>query len=122
MVAGIVVVTGQQLLLRFKLDDVVGAVPVHGFAGAWGTLAAGLFFQGDLFNSSRILVQLAGIGAALVWTFTLAYCLYWIIDRVFGLKASSVHQRRGLDVTEHNELGYPEFMESPLQRPVQLSS
>lgn len=122
VVAGIVVVTGQQLLLRFKLDDVVGAVPVHGFAGAWGTLAAGLFFQGDLFNSSRILVQLAGIGAALVWTFTLAYCLYWIIDRVFGLKASSVHQRRGLDVTEHNELGYPEFMESPLQRPVQLSS
>lgn len=122
LAAGVIVVMGQQLLLRLKLDDVVGAVPVHGFAGAWGTLAAGLFYQGDLFNASRILVQLIGIGVAFVWTFALALALYWVIDRLFGLKASSVHQRRGLDVTEHNELGYPEFIESPLQRPVNLSS
>ncbi|MCG8673619.1 MAG: ammonium transporter [Pseudomonadales bacterium] len=121
LIAGSVVIIGQRLLLSLKLDDVVGAIPVHGFAGAWGTLAAGLFYQGDLFNVSRVVVQLVGIGAAFLWTFTFALLLYWLIDRVFGLKASSADQRRGLDVTEHNELGYPEFTESPLQRPVQLS-
>ncbi len=40
----------MRLLERWQLDDVVGAIPVHGFAGVWGTLAAGLFFNGDLFS------------------------------------------------------------------------
>lgn len=116
LIAGVVVVLSQLMMLRFGLDDVVGAVPVHGFAGAWGTLAAGAFYQEDLMNPDRIIVQLIGICAAFVWAFTLAIISYWVIDRIFGLRASSVHERRGLDATEHAELGYPEFLDTDMQR------
>lgn len=53
-VSGFVYKYGALLLERFQIDDVVGAVPVHAFAGAWGTLAAGLFFEGDLDRKSVV--------------------------------------------------------------------
>lgn len=109
LLASVVYILATQLLLKFKIDDVVSAVAVHGFGGAWGTLAAGLFYTGDLFNGSRIVVQALGIGVALVWGLGLGLVLYKFIDMVIGLKASVLHEQRGLDYTEHAELGYPEF-------------
>jgi Amt family ammonium transporter len=108
-VAGIISVLGAILLERWRLDDMVGAVAVHGFSGAWGTLAAGLFYHGDLFNLQRITVQLVGIAACFIWTFPLALATYWIISQIVGLRADTLHEQRGLDFTEHYEVGYPEF-------------
>ena len=116
MISGIVVVVGSKLLEMMKLDDVVGAVSVHGFAGAWGTLAAGMFVTGDLFNPVQIGVQLIGIVAAIAWAFPLAWLMYFIIQKTIGLRASTLDEQRGLDYTEHYEIGYPEFQSQPLHR------
>lgn len=102
-------VLGVMLLEKMRLDDVVGAVSVHGICGMWGTLAAGLFLSGNMYNPQQIMVQLAGIGAAFVWVFASAFLMYFMISVVFGLRVSSMHEQRGLDITEHGEIGYPEF-------------
>jgi Amt family ammonium transporter len=108
-IGGLLTVAGSQLLKRFKLDDVVDAVSVHGFCGAWGTLAAGLFFAGDLFDGQRVLTQVLGITVAFVWTFPTAFAVFWVIKRTLGLRVSSIDEQRGLDFSEHFEIGYPEF-------------
>ncbi len=112
LVAGVVVVLGMRLLDRLRLDDLVGAVPVHGLAGVWGTVAAGLFFTGDLFSWARVSVQLLGAGMAFVWAFPLALALYFILAKTIGLRTSTKDEQRGLDYAEHAEIGYPEFNQS----------
>lgn len=109
LVAGFVVVFGMRLLDRWQLDDVVGAVSVHGFAGVWGTVAAGLFFTGDLFSWARVSVQLFGAGMAFAWAFPMALILYFLIAKTIGLRTSTQDEQRGLDFAEHAEVGYPEF-------------
>ena len=104
------------LLDRLRVDDVVGAVGVHGFGGAWGTLAAGMFKADALFNLGQIQVQLIGIGAAFLWAFPTTLLAYWIFDRLFGVRASLVDEQRGLDYTEHYEIGYPEFQRDALHQ------
>lgn len=116
LIAGWIVVSGSGLMERLRLDDVVGAVPVHGFAGAWGTLAAGLFLQGDLFNPGQILVQMVGILAGFAWAFPLALLMYGLIHVTMGLRASSVDEQRGLDFSEHYEVAYPEFQATQLHQ------
>jgi Amt family ammonium transporter len=119
IVAGVLVVLGSILLENIGLDDVVGAVSVHGIAGAWGTLAAGLFKAGDLFNMEQIVIQLIGIAAAFLWAFPVALVTYWLVDRTIGLRANTQDEQRGLDFTEHYEVGYPEFQLGQLHRDVQ---
>lgn len=109
ILAGALVVYGMGLMDKFRLDDVVGAVPVHGFCGAWGTLAAGLFYHGDLFNMERIIVQLIGVGVSIAWAFPVALIMYSVIRKVIGLRASTIDEQRGLDYSEHYEVAYPEF-------------
>ena len=113
-IAGFVLKAGMNLLERLRIDDVVGAVSVHGFCGIWGTLAAGLFLTGNLFDPKQILVQSAGILAAVLWALPLSFVMYWIIDKTVGLRVSSNDERRGLDYTEHYELAYPEFQDNLL--------
>lgn len=108
-VGGVLSVLGVMLLERMRLDDVVGAVAVHGLCGAWGTLAAGLFLIGNMYNPHQVLVQLIGIGAAFLWVFVTAFVMYWLISKTTGLRVSAMHEQRGLDITEHGEVGYPEF-------------
>ncbi len=109
-VAGIVVSVLPQLLEKLKLDDVVDAVTVHGFCGAWGTLAAGLFFETKMFDAQIISVQLIGIGAAFAWAFGTALIMFKVLDIVMGgIRVEAQHEQRGLDYTEHAELSYPEF-------------
>lgn len=110
-VAGLVVVWGESWLLKRHLDDVVGAIPVHGFSGAWGTIAAGLFFAGDLFNLDRTLVQIIGVLAIFVWGYGTSWLVFKLIDKTIGLRAPSLHEQRGLDITEHYEQAY-EFQQS----------
>ena len=108
-IAGMVAVYGAYWMERRRLDDVVTAVPVHGFAGAWGTLAAGLFYQGDMFSLTHIAVQLIGIASAFLWAFPLSIIVFFMIHKLMGLRVSTQHEQLGLDFTEHDEIGYPEF-------------
>lgn len=110
MAAGALVVLTSNLLTTFKIDDVVGAVPVHGFCGAWGTLAVGLFYQGDMFNLERIVAQVVGIVAALVWGLGSSFAIFWTLNRVTAIRVSTRVEQRGLDISEHKEIGYNDFM------------
>jgi Amt family ammonium transporter len=114
LVAGIVLVISVSALDRLRLDDVVGAVPVHGVCGAWGTIAAGLFKTGDLFNPSQVAVQAIGVIAGFLWAFPVALLMYFLIDKTIGLRAGTVDEQRGLDYSEHYEIGYPEFQKDIL--------
>lgn len=112
LIAGTITIMGPMLLNAARLDDVVDAVSVHGFCGAWGTMAAGLFFSGDLFNETRIFIQAIGVGVGFVWAFGASLLMYIVIDMMMGMRASPLHEQRGLDFTEHSEVGYPEFQQT----------
>lgn len=109
LIGGVVTILGCKLLESLRLDDVVGAVAVHGFSGVWGTLAAGLFLKGNMFDPAQLMVQLIGVGVAFVWVFISALLMYALLARTIGLRVSPLHEQRGLDITEHGEVGYPEF-------------
>lgn len=112
LIAGALVIVFNNLLKRLKIDDVVGAVGVHGACGAWGTLAAGIFFAPDLFNLERIGIQLIGVMAAFAWAFPVAFLVFKLVDKFLGIRASSLNEQRGLDHSEHHETGYPEFQKN----------
>lgn len=111
LMAGILTLCGSMMMQLFRLDDVVDAVSVHGICGAWGTLAAGMFYAGNLMNPGIIRVQLIGILAAFFWAFIAGLLVYGLIRLVVGLRADTLHEQRGLDYTEHAEIGYPEFQQ-----------
>jgi ammonium transporter, Amt family len=95
---------------KLRIDDVVDAVTVHGFCGAWGTIAAGLFFENNMWNADIVIIQFIGVMTAFVWGFGMAFIVFKVLDKVMGgLRVSSQHEQRGLDYTEHAELSYPEF-------------
>ena len=79
VVSGFIVYFGSILLEKLKIDDAVGAIPVHGFAGVWGTIATGIFIQEKYlieFDTTRlhqILIQIIGALAAFVWAFGLSF-------------------------------------------------
>lgn len=116
IIAGILVVYASQFLEKF-VDDPVGAIAVHGVCGAWGTIAAGLFdstvgimgTQG--FDITVVLVQLVGVAAAFIWTFTVSYVLFSIIKSLVGLRVNGQLEQKGLDYHEHDNVAYPEFVE-----------
>jgi ammonium transporter, Amt family len=116
LIAGIIVVFGTRFLENLGLDDVVGAVPAHGFAGVWGTLAAGIFYIDNPFNGGQILVQIIGIIAGFLWTFPLALLMYYVIKKFIGLRVDTSGEQRGLDYSEHYEIGYPEFQREALHK------
>jgi len=107
-IAGIIVVFAVIMFDRIKVDDPVGAISVHGVNGAWGTLAAGIFNMGG--TTGKIIgVQLLGIAACFIWTFTAAYILFKIIDMTIGLRVSAEEEAKGLDLSEHAGNAYPDF-------------
>src|SRR5690606_4559623 len=102
-VGGLIVVVSVPLLDRLKVDDVVGAVPVHLFAGIWGTLAVALFGEGDL------LVQLTGILAVGLFVGTVSSLLWFLLKITIGLRVSEEAEELGLDRAELGLEAYPEF-------------
>jgi ammonium transporter, Amt family len=116
LIAGFLTSVVEAFLLQIRLDDVVGAVAVHLVGGIWGTLAVGLFTHGRYFDLQLIVAQLTGIAAAALWTFPLAYVMYKALDAVIGLRATAQQEQRGLDFSEHYEVGYPEFQRDIVHR------
>ena len=103
-VAGVMVVFAVMLFDRLRLDDPVGATSVHLVCGVWGTLAVGIFSPDYSF-----MTQLIGVGAYGVTSFASAYVILMAIKAVMGLRISEEDERRGLDLSEHNMEGYPDF-------------
>jgi len=113
-VAGIIVVFSVRIIdAVFKVDDPVGAVSVHGVAGAWGTLAVGLFaVDGGAFygGGAHLLgVQALGVVTALGWALGLGLILFYTIKKTVGLRVSREEELRGLDVGEHGMEAYAGF-------------
>jgi len=111
-IAGVLVVAAVIGIDKAGVDDPVGAVAVHGVNGAWGTLAAGIFDSGNLFDPGTMGVQLLGILIAFVFSFGGSYLLYMVVEKIFGLRVSVEEEIEGLDVGEHGSTGYPEFQRS----------
>lgn len=109
-IAGLLVSWGETLLEQFRIDDAVGAIPVHGVCGIWGTIAAGIFYAGDPYDAERIMTQCIGAFAALVWALPVSFLVFKGLDLFIGLRVSPQDEQRGLDYAEHYQIGYGEFM------------
>ncbi len=106
-VGGIICTAGLRFLDAIKIDDVVGAVPAHLFAGVWGTLAVCIAGGGDLF------VQVVGILAIGAFVFGVSWVLWTIIERTVGVRVSSTVEQLGQDAAELGIESYPEFVVMP---------
>jgi len=100
-VGGIVVVYGTKLLFSLKIDDVVGAVPAHLFAGIWGTLIVPATNADTSFST-----QLIGVLAVNIFVFIVAYIIWSIIKSTVGLRLSKEGEIKGTDVTETGVIAY----------------
>ncbi len=103
-VGGVIVVLTIPMLDKLKIDDVVGAVPVHLFAGIWGTIAV-IFYNGD----ANLMTQLTGIVAYGVFTFVASLIIWFILKAVIGIRVSEEDEITGLDMSELGMEAYPEF-------------
>ena len=100
-IGGVIVVYGTKLLFSLKIDDVVGAIPAHLFAGIWGTLAVPLSNPAANFGT-----QLLGIVAINVSVFIVSYVIWAIMKNTIGIRLSREGETKGTDVTETGVIAY----------------
>ncbi len=100
-VGGIIVVYGTKFLLQMKIDDVVGAVPAHLFAGIWGTLIVPATNADANFSA-----QLIGVVSVNAFVFIVAYVIWSIMKGTIGLRLSKEGETKGTDVTETGVIAY----------------
>ena len=107
IVGGVIVVLGVALLDKCKLDDPVGAIPVHLFAGIWGTLAVGIFGASAGFD--QFMVQLASVGIVGVFCVVCTFIIGLAVKSIMGLRVSEEEEDKGLDIAEHGTGAYGDF-------------
>jgi Amt family ammonium transporter len=132
VIAGLIVPPLVVAVDKIKIDDPVGALPVHGMAGIWGTLACGLFAtearatslavgEGGLFytgSAHQLWVQFYGVLATIGFTFLCSAIVFLGIKYTVGLRVKEEEELRGLDISEHGMFGYPErFIDVPGAEP-----
>ncbi len=106
IIGGIVMLLASKLLEILKLDDAVGAIPVHLAAGIWGTLAVGIFGQPEQLGTnpilgSQFLAQLIGVAVCGIWSFGIAFTLLFILNKIKPLRVASADEDKGLNIVEH---------------------
>jgi len=103
-VGGLLVVVSVPILDKFKIDDVVGAIPVHLIAGIWGTLIVPLTNSDASFGTQLYSIIIVGlfvvITTAIVW---------YVLKAIFGIRVNEEAEMNGLDVSELGMEAYPEF-------------
>jgi Amt family ammonium transporter len=124
LIAGVIVCWATVLLDKWKIDDPVGAVPVHFFNGLWGVLAVGIFANGNpdtaawngvesavtglLYGgTTQIISQLAEAVSIIVFVFGLSYVFFKVLAALKLLRVSREVELQGLDLPEMGALGYP---------------
>ncbi|MEP6755585.1 MAG: ammonium transporter [Chthonomonadales bacterium] len=133
-VAGVIVVVGVNVLEWLRIDDPIGAVPVHGFCGIWGTLSLGLFASGSYGAATSLgadgsaarltglfygggwgllTVQVIGSAIVTVATFAVALGLMYGVKALGVLRVSKEGELEGLDIHEHGIPAYPEYVLQP---------
>ena len=100
-VGGVIVVYGTKLLFSLKIDDVVGAVPAHLFAGIWGTLAVPITNPDTSFGT-----QLLGVISINVFVFLVALIVWSIMKATIGIRLSKEAETKGTDVSETGVIAY----------------
>ena len=108
-IGGVICTAGMKLMEMLKLDDVVGAVPAHLFAGVWGTLAVCIAAGGS------IGAQLVGVLAVGVFVFVAAWIVWMALEKTVGVRVSETVEELGQDTAELGIEAYPEFMLMPDQ-------
>ena len=103
-VGGLIVVFSVPLLDKFKIDDVVGAIPVHLIAGIWGTLAVPLTNSDASFGTQIVSIFIVG-----AFTFVASAVVWFIIKAVLGIRVSEEDEIAGLDTSELGMDAYPDF-------------
>ncbi|HTF23332.1 MAG TPA: ammonium transporter [Candidatus Limnocylindria bacterium] len=141
-IAGVLVVLGVEALEWFRIDDPIGAVPVHGFCGIWGTLSLGLFacgrygatgpitadnsapLKGLFYGGGTQLLVAQAIGSAVVTlaTFSIAMVVMYAVNATGTLRVSAEGELYGLDLHEHGISAYPEYVISPLGAPAGMAA
>jgi Amt family ammonium transporter len=135
-VAGVVVVAGVELLEWLRIDDPIGAVPVHGFCGIWGTLSLGFFaagygatgpfgadtsapLKGLFYGGGTTVLTAQFIGSAIITvsTFVVSLAMMWAVNALGILRVSPEGESLGLDLHEHGISAYPEYVISSVVNP-----
>jgi Amt family ammonium transporter len=136
-IAGFVVVAGVELLEYLRIDDPIGAWPVHGLCGIWGTLSLGFFAAGKygatgpfapdngapltgLFyggGTQLLIAQLIGSAVTTVSTFAVALVVMLTVNAFGLLRLEKEGEMYGMDLTEHGIPAYPEYVISAAGRP-----
>ncbi len=103
-IGGVIVVFAVPLLDKFKIDDVVGAIPVHLLAGIWGTIAVALTNSDASFGT-----QIAGVLIVGAFTFVVSWIVWTVLKLTMGIRVSEEEELAGLDNAELGMEAYPEF-------------
>ena len=103
IVAGFLVVGGIMLLEKLKIDDPVGAWPVHGLCGIWGGIATGIF------GGHQLVAQVIGSLVIPIWAFFTMFLLFYALKSLNLLRVSEEEEIIGLDISEHQEEAYAGF-------------
>ncbi len=118
-IGGILVVAGVTLLDKLRIDDPVGAVPVHAFNGMWGTIAVGIWGQKALGLPSdgllhgggfhQLGVQILGTVSCALFAMACMAVVFGLVKVFLGLRVSRKEEIRGLDIEEHGMEAYSDF-------------
>jgi ammonium transporter, Amt family len=107
IIGGILVVIGSRLMERWRLDDAVGAVPVHGFAGFAGIVCVGVFCESKYladWEMSRLRlvgIQIGGAFVCLAWGCISGWLLWWVIGKLSELRIGPAEEEVGMNYSEH---------------------
>lgn len=103
-VGGVLVVFSIIMMDKFKIDDPVGAISVHGVVGLWGLLAV------PLTNSdASFMGQIVGAATIFVWVFGASLITWLVLKKVMGIRVSEEEEAAGVDISECGMEAYPEF-------------
>ena len=107
VIGAVVAITVNEILNKYEIDDVVGAIPVHLAAGVWGTLAVGFFSDleilgTDLSRIEQIKIQFIGVIAIGLFAFLGSFIFLKILNIFYPLRVSPIQEELGLNIAEHN--------------------
>ncbi|WP_127846124.1 ammonium transporter [Psychroflexus aestuariivivens] len=107
VLSGLIVVVAVKILDNLKIDDPVGAIPVHLFCGIWGTLVVGIF--GNMASIEQFCIQLASLAFIGVFCSLSAVIILLPIKMTIGLRVKANYEIEGLDINEHGMDAYADF-------------